>query len=492
MTALPSRRTAALVGLYAVALASWWWFARSWGPLLITSAREGRSSAVLARWVAWYGGDRRLDLVLKNWEGLTTAVVVAGVCHLAVVVTASVWRRRHAREQGPWSARFDCVSLGLLIVLSLAFFVVTILAGSIHDYYFFVQIWEEILRGRDPWFLVLGRYMKYPLNAYGPLFTLFAPLTLIHPLAPKLVFALAFWMFAGWLVLDFAPRRRLPGWAGLVLLLWLANPYAWIEIACFGHLDLLVGLLCIAAVEARMRRNDFAAAAWISAGTLLKYFPGVLVPFLMLDGRRVRVRFLATTLALGALGMSLACLIWGLTALRPLTFAVAREPAHMSIFRFLTGRYSLFDESLYISFLETAASPILLIALAWSWSWTRRTQFEMFASCVLTVTVTLWLYKVGFAQYPMVLFVLGAYWFVRDHETLQRRVPLVLAFCAYFAWVAWFDVLLLRGQELRVVEWAGLVTFVLGGLLVASIVRAAPPAPEPGPGPGPEAALAAG
>lgn len=478
MTGLGPRRIGLLALLYALGLSIGWWFATSVAPSIIESAFAGRSSPMVARVVANYAGSWQLKDVLKHWEIAAPAFVLAGVCHFALVLMVTVWHRRRRPDRTVAEARFDLVNSVLLIVLSLAFMLYTVWAGSIHDYYFFGQIWGEIVRGHDPWFLVRGERRMYPLNAYGPLFTLLAPLTLLNPLAPKLLFALAFWMFAAWLVKDFAPSRRLPAWAGLILLLWLANPYAWIEIALFGHLDVLVGLLCIAAVECRMQGKDYASAGWISAGTLLKFFPGVLVPFLMLDGRRIRVRFLATTLVLGALGMGTACLIWGLGALRPLMFAANREPAHLSIFRFLTGNHSPIDTDFVFFTLDQAATPILLLTLAWLWTWTRRRRFEMFASCVLVVTVTLLLYKVGFAQYPMVLFVLGVYWFIRDHATLRRRVPLVASFCAYFLWIAHFDYLLSTNQVYRDVEWDGLPTFGLGCLLIASIVRSAPPSTE--------------
>jgi Glycosyltransferase family 87 len=481
MAEIATRRTMILVGLYAVGLALWWWFATSIAPGIMESAFTGRDSGFVSRCVYWYADDRSFEDVKKIWKITTFAIPLALICHLALVVMVDVWHRRHAPSRTAGQAQVEIATSALLVVLGLAFFVLTVLSGIRHDYFFFGQIWEQILLKHDPWFMVQGQRRIYPLNAYGPLFTVFAPLTLISPLAPKLLFALAFWMFAAWLAKDFAPRRRLPAWAGLALVLWFANPYGWIEIALYGHFDILVGLLCIAAVECRMRERDYASAAWISAGTLLKYIPGVLVPFLMLDGRRIRVRFLATTVILGAAGMGLAYLIWGSSVFRPLTFAVAREPAYLSIFRFLTGTYAPLPRDFFVIFtLEELASPILLATLIWLWSWTRRRRFEMFASCVLAVMVTLLLYKVGFTQYPMVLFVLGAYWFVRDHETLRRRVQLVAAFCAYFAWIAYFDVLMVAQRLHEVMEWAGLVTFVLGGLLVASIVRAAPPAPESG------------
>ena len=311
MWGLAPRRIGILVVLYAVGLSVWWWFATSVAPSIIESAFAGRSSPLVAWGVARYAAGWQLKDVLKHWQIAAPAVVLAGVCHFGLVLMVGFWHRRRRPDRTAGEARFDLANSVLLIVLSLAFLLLTVLAGSIQDYYFFGQIWEQIVRGHDPWFLVQGQTMRYPLNAYGPLFTLLAPLTLVNPLAPKLLFALAFWTFAAWMVKDFAPSRRVPAWAGLVLLLWIAGPYGWIEIALYGHLDLLVGLLCIAAVEARVRGRDYASAGWISAGTLLKFFPGVLVPFLMLDGRRIRVRFLATTLVLGALGMGAACLIWG-------------------------------------------------------------------------------------------------------------------------------------------------------------------------------------
>ena len=103
----------------------------------------------------------------------------------------------------------------------------------------------------------------------------------------------------------------------------------------------------------------------------------------------------------------------------------------------------------------------------------------MFASCVLAITTTLVLYKVGFAQYPMVLLVLGVYWLVRDHATLRRRGLLVASFTAYFAWLAWFDVLLALHRAEDVFLWVGAPTFLLGCGLLALIVLAAPPSAEP-------------
>jgi hypothetical protein len=482
MTSRSWRWWGGLVAFYAVVLGAWWWFATSVAPPVLADRLANPGETLIDRAVHWYAAGQEPENVLKKWKNTTSGIAVGLICHFVLVAMIGVWHRRHATSRTAAQARFDRASSALLIVLSLAFFLVTALRGMIHDYFLFWQIWQEILKGNDPWFLVRGRAREYPLNAYGPLFTLLAPLTLVGRLTQKMLFAAAYWLYAAWMVKDVAPSRRFPAWGGLLLLLWLANPYAWIEIALFGHYDVLVGLLCIAAVECRLQERDYASAFWISAGTLLKYFPGVLVPFLMLDGRRIRVRFLVTTLILGALGMATAGLIWGPSVLRPLTFAATREPADLSIFRFLIGARSPVPNDLVFFTIDQIATPVLLATLAWLWTWTRRTGFETLASCVLAVTATLVLYKVGFPQYPMVLFVLGPYWFVRDHEALRRRPALIASFCAYFAWVGWFDVLIVKERTFSVSELAGLVTLALGGLLAASIVLASPPTDQPAPG----------
>ena len=403
------------------------------------------------------------------------AVVLAGAFHLVLVLSIGVWDRRWKSTQSDgrgWLV--GRATTWLLIVVSLVFFLVTIQQGSIQDYYLYGQIWEQILKGNDPWFLVFGGSGSYPLNAYGPLYTVLALPTALNPLAPKLFFAFAYWLFVAWLVKDLGASRRLPGWAGLALVLWHANPYVWVEIAAYGHFDVLVGILCIAAVEARLQERRAESVAWLASGVLLKFFPAVLTPFLMLDKGRIQSRYVIGTIALVVAGMTTACLIWGATALRPITFAMGRESAHLSIFRYLSSPISPIGRDTLFFSPDQWASPILLAALFKTWTWTRRVRFETAASCVLVVTVTLLLYKVGFPQYPMVLFMLGPYWLVRESETLSHKRMLTAAFCGYFAWIAYFDVMMYRDRIAQFVEWVGVPTFILGSLLIVCIIRSGP------------------
>jgi len=468
-------RTLTAVALYALLLSLWTHFATSIAPALIASAHDANGSTVASRLVLKFGGERPIDDLLKSWRVVTGAVVVAGVLHLALVLIVGAWSRRERPDQTTGRSRLARIETGLLLALSLAFLLVTVLMGSIQDYHLYGQIWGEVLKGNDPWFLVIGGgYGPYPLNAYGPLYIVLAPLTLINPLTPKLVFAFAYWLFVAWLVKRLGPSGGLPAWVGPVLLVWHANPFAWVEIAIFGHFDVLVGLLCLAAIEARRRSRNAESAVWLASGVLLKFLPGILAPFLALDKGRVRLGYLAATAALVVVGMSAVCLVWGWSPLRPLAFAVGRESAYLSIFQFLRGPYSPFDRDTLFFSTDQWATPILLAALYKAWSWTREVHFETAAACVLAVAVTLALYKVGFPQYYMVLFLMGSYWLVADHERLSNRLPLIASFCAYFAWIAYFDTLIYMGRIGPMSDWVGAPTFLLATLLIVSILRSGP------------------
>ncbi|AMV39968.1 hypothetical protein [Planctomyces sp. SH-PL62] len=270
---------------------------------------------------------------------------------------------------------------------------------------------------------------------------------------------------------------------GLALAVWFANPFAWVEIALFGHFDVLVALSCIAAAEARLGGRRWASVGWLTSGVLLKFFPGVLAPFLALDRGRIRWRYLAATAGLALGGMAFACGVWGTSALRPIGLAVRRESAYLSIFSFLRGPHSPIGRDTLFFSPDEYAGPVLLFALYQAWSWTRRTGFDPLASCVLAVTTTLALYKVGFPQYYMVLFLLGPYWFVRDRAKLVRRGPLAAAYLACFGWIAWFDVRIARETLSGLTNWVGLPTFALMLALLASVALAGPregPATDPG------------
>ena len=79
----------------------------------------------------------------------------------------------------------------------------------------------------------------------------------------------------------------------------------------YGSNDLLVGAFTILAILSRIDRKDVAAGAWLAFAVLLKFYPIVFLPLLMLDGRGIRWQIgLVAVLVVGA-GLALAYAVWG-------------------------------------------------------------------------------------------------------------------------------------------------------------------------------------
>lgn len=476
MTAADRRRIWILVTLYGAVLAAWFTFARWVVPAILTGAEHGYANSLLNRAFR----DRKLlspfaATPLEYWHHVSEAVLFAGLLHLAIVVfivrlgpPTGDPRLSPRRAPEGWTNP-------VLIVLSFAYLAMTVARGCIQDYYFYIQMWQEIQRGHDPWFYIFGTFGKYPMNAYGPLFNLFAFPALLNPLLPKLLFATAYLGFAIWLVKNRASDSKARSLPWPLLVAWFWMPYCWVEIANFGHFESIVGLFCVAALEARIRQRDIGSGVFLGLGALLKFMPVVLLPFLMIDGRRFRLRLPAAAILTIVLGLGASLLIWGPSTFRPLIFAAERSSHHLSIYRFLKGPYSPLRWLDIVDNLDPAAPFFLAIALFWAWRLVRRRMFEPAPATVLAILVTLMFYQVGFAQYHMVLFVLVSYWMVRDRRPIRETILVWIALASYFGWLSYFNLeLAIRDiDDLGMQSWIGLPTFLLGCFLASSIVHTA-------------------
>jgi len=457
------------------------WLALAQGPMpaWIDEAREGRSLPALNRIVQALSGDRPSARVLESWRQFSGALAIAAV--LWIATWQFIKSQTRVREGGGAQDRGRTLAFWILpaslAVISLVFLGITAWSGVVQDYFHYLTMWREVRPSSDPWFLVRGVFGTYPLNAYGPLFNPLAAVAWLHPLLPKLLFASSYVLLASWLIgftsRDAQEAHRRP----LLLLLWFWNPYVWVELAYFGHFDVLVGLTIVAALEERARRRDLNAGTWLGLGVLLKYLPVVLVPFLALEGgRRVRWRFLIAAVGVIALGFGTSLFLWGPSTFRPLEFAATRGTYHLSIYRYLKGAYSPLPVAEWSSGVDSLAPVILFVALLRTWSWYREHQIATDAATVLASFVTVLFYQVGFAQYQMVPFVLISWWLVRHHERLAHRAPLWISAALYYGWISVFDLIDAQREigSTRIEEWAGLLNFVLGCLVVLGLVRSAP------------------
>ncbi|QDV34689.1 glycosyltransferase family 87 protein [Tautonia plasticadhaerens] len=407
---------------------------------------------------------------------LIDAGLMAWALSLALALTLRRWDRRTAARRPPGDRSPGRFSSNSLLLVATAFLAVTVLAGAVHDYALYLRFWAVVRMGGDPWFVEHGYWGAYPPNAYGPLFNALAPLAAVNPLAPKLLFAAAYGAAAVALLKHLADGRRTSPLAVAGLMAWAWGPYAWVEVAIRGHFDVLVGLAAIAAVHARRKDRDLPCAVALAAGTLLKFFPIVLLPFLALDRGRLRVRLLATSAGLIALGLGLSWLVWGPSTFRPLGFAAGRSSSYLSIFRFLRGRYSPLRGPLPDPDLDRLAGPALALGLLGAWVWCRARHPEPESAAVLAALTTLLLSQNGLPQYQMVPLMLASYWVAQDWSRLRRRAALAAALLGYFGWISAFEVayLLIGDGSTWLEDVVGLPTFALGCVLAAAVVRSEP------------------
>lgn len=457
-----------MAGAYVLAAALWAAFAAGLAPALLADAYHGRSGVPVLNRLLAATSRRPLAHYLGLWRDLAVAVAIAMGAH-AVVVAAV--RARFA--EGRWRlglAAWAAAVLGL-----------TVLAGPRQDYAAYLEIWARTRAGGDPW--AVHPEWGYSLNAYGPAFLFLAPVAGLNPLAPKLLFATAFLLAAVALLAALCSDPRLRGgplrfW----LLALVASPFAWVEIAWYGHFDLVVALSCVAALHGADRDRDAAAGAWLGAGVLLKYLPVVIGPALALrrDGT-IRRRLVIAAAVVVAAGLAGAWAAWGPAPLRALQFGATRGSTSLSVFRFLRGLYS----PLWLLWpdpdLDSWALPALALGGAVVVGLAAWRRLEPARAATAAVLVTVLLYRVGFPQYQTVVFTLAALACLRDPSAWSSG-RLREAFGLYFAWISAFtlfdwavDGVIANPQWGWVEDLAGAPTAVLGAWLLAALLRAEPP-----------------
>ena len=217
----------------------------------------------------------------------------------------------------------------LAAIYALVFLSVTLATGSLHDYQAYIRIWSRMLDGGEPW---LTNLVDLNDNTYGPLFTAFAPLLAISPMAPKVLFALA-WLGGQWLVvrrLLTEPAHRPALWIAIIAL----NPFPWVWIAGYGNNDAVVAFLLAVAVCGPLSASKRIGVG-VALAALLKYYPLLLLPFMCVDRGAIRLRPLLIGLAVFLVGMLMAFAIWGPIALAPILVAESRGPKLLSVYAFL-------------------------------------------------------------------------------------------------------------------------------------------------------------
>jgi hypothetical protein len=363
---------------------------------------------------------------------------------------------------------FSATNFGL-ILFAAVFFALTMLSGidEKDDYAGYLIQWTDVLIGRDPW--QLGRMDPgVPYNAYGPVFNLLGPLSLIHPLFNKLLFSSTHIGFVVWL----AKVRGLTI-SSPVLLFVLLNPLPWAIVARDGLFDGTVGIACVMAVYCIEQGKERRAGAWLAAGALLKFSPLLVFPFLAFNSQCFRVRFLiwGTILIVG--GMGLSVLAWGPSTFNALIFAGTRGPSDHSIYAEFNSAMRYVDrmdlpirfawESVNIDQLTGRLSMLSLpIAGLGMFAWCAVFRPSPALATFMAILTTLTFYRIGFVQYQMMLFCIASYWAASEWQEIKGCPTLVSLLIGYFSIVG-----IIAQGGLLLAEFNGRDFFVLYGLQYA-------------------------
>ena len=451
-------------------LCLWMVLAETFVPSLISNAYEGLGPGPLNRFFAGRASKKLLDYYLGLWTDLEFAVVFAGFAHLVLIYLI-----QRSRLSNPIKV--------LMIIAGGAFLGFTVLFGPRQDYVAHIQIWNEIIRGNNPWWIQPESGII--LNAYGPLFNLFAIPAAINPMLPKICFALVYLLFCVWILDIYESEAGLRGWPQRLLIGWLFNPGIWLEIAFYGHFDVLMAVLIVAALHFHLSQKQVQAGALIGAGFLLKFLPAVAIPFLVVRGplrRDLRVRTFLTAIFMIISGMAIACWIWGFSTFRPLIFASERGSSLISVWRYLRGTHS--PLKIFISEpvdLDSWALPVMLVMLTIVFALNIVRRTEVSHMVFLSILTTLIFYRVGFLQYQMVLFLILPYWFAQNADQIKTDRILQFVLTTYLLWIIGFDLfdnavggIIGTGRPYAwVEEWAGLPTFLTGiSLWLVLLIRA--------------------
>ena len=448
----PLRLSARLIAIYAIMCLFWVGFA-NWVAPNIAAYDELNSSIFY----------------------FIAATPLAAVLHLVIVLFICSVDRKHQVGFVDAARPYSHVN-AILVVFSAAFLALAVLSGAQGDYKGYLGQWMAVLRGSDPWERAPWSDNAFGPNTYGPLFNVLAPLIWLNPLANKLLFAFSYLVYVVWLIKVLAPRRGFIAftWPGIGL--WLLNPFPWEQIAYCGYFDVLVSLACVAAVHSLVNSKDRASGSFLALGILMKYMPIVILPFLVFSERRFHFRLLSFCVGVVILGLAVSVFIWGTSTFSPLTFAATRNSV-FSIYIVLASTHSPlrpFLDSLNVDWLD---KPLLLTAGLATFTWCILRQIEPALSSALAILVTLLFYRVGYAQYQMVLFSLILYWAVSNWAQFEKQSVLVALLVCYFGFLTlqnlafWWG---LVGSIFYSNVVVSLLQFLLGCALLVGLIQLRP------------------
>lgn len=279
----------------------------------------------------------------------------------------------------------------------------SITRGIVHDYPAYLDQWENILAGGDPWDGSMPAR-----NAYGPVHTIMAPLIEIHPLLPKLLMVAAFLAMNLIFIRRLSLQRTATWQVALYALFIPLNGCILIWGIAYGDNDILVAALVGFALLARSDKRLMLAGFLLGLAVMLKFYPLALIPLFALDRRSISLRLMITAGITTFAGLFISFLYWGGNSLSSILFASQREPSMNSIWALLIEhgllRNSPEIEQLLIDYNIFLVGLVFCAWIAAAWWW----KVPWLPSSIVGLLLILLTYKVGHGQFYVSWLVLCA------------------------------------------------------------------------------------
>ena len=274
-------------------------------------------------------------------------------------------------------------------ILNIILFIILFYGGSRHDYSLYSITWQGVLN-QDP---------NIYYHSYGPLHLFFAFIFNLNPLLPKIIYGILFSIFQIFLFLKLLKLED-----KFLLLFYIAIPCNFLIIATvyfYGINDSIVAFFLFFSLIFKLDKKDVLSGIFLSVSILTKIYPILLVPFFILDRKKINIKLLFSLIVSLIVIMLISFYFFGnKLILDPFMFGAARDPKLLSILASLS--YD-FPESLIVKKLIENNSFIVLVSTLMTIIFCLIKQTRILVSLILTYLTILITYKVGHMQFYLPL-----------------------------------------------------------------------------------------
>ena len=311
---------------------------------------------------------------------------------------------------------FESFHKKIFFILSAILILILFYGDSRHDYSFYSLTWESFASNED----------KVVYNGYGPIHLLLAYIYKIHYLAPKVLFCFSF-IYLSYLVFKkiITKNKNI-----LLLYFYLTIPCNFLIISCvffYGLNDAFVTFFFVFSILFYLNQRFIISGIFISIASLIKLYPILFVPHLLIMKNKINFRLFFTVIAFIFLFLIFFSFFFDyMLLLEPLSFGSNRGPKFASIFASLN--YS-FPNNQIVTFFIKYNSYVLILSVFLVYIFTFIKKTELFFSIILLNIVILTIYKVGHTQYyiPLMVFSSLLLTYEQKHlEIFKILLPLIL------------------------------------------------------------------